>query len=144
MSPLDVFLNAHGHMRKAGSGWRGSCPACKTSARSVALSVAEGNTGALLVKCFAGDCEPAAICAAIGLDLADLFPGPLVGHQQNKPRRRGLLTAGEALRLLSFEAQLVAVAAGNMANGVALSDSDRPRLAEACNRIEGILREVQA
>lgn len=144
MSALDRFLSAHGNMRKNGGGWRGNCPACGTSARSTALSVAEGTTGALLVKCFAGGCEPEAICAALGLAMTDLFPEALTAHHHPGPRRRGLLTAGEALRALKFEAELAAVAAGNLANGIVLSDGDRVRLATACNRIEVLYQEVQA
>lgn len=145
MSALDMFLSAHGRMRCNGNGWRGPCPACKTSERSVALSVAEADSGTVLLKCFAGGCDPAAICSALGLDISDLFPERLnAPHHPAQRWHRGLLSAGEALRALKFEAEFAAIAAGNLANGVPLSDRDRQRLAQACNRIENLYREVRA
>ena len=42
------------------------------------LSITEGEDGLVLMHCFAG-CEPAAILGAIGLRLADLFPGEKEG-----------------------------------------------------------------
>jgi len=48
------------------------CPAHEDSRAS--LSVTEAGDGRLLVHCHAG-CEPQAICAALGVKLADLFPG---------------------------------------------------------------------
>lgn len=52
--------------------------------------------------------------------------------QQHKPSP---LTPRQALEVLSFEANLAAVAAGNVARGVALSDADLSRLRTASNRI---------
>ena len=54
------------------------CPAHEDSRAS--LSVKEAGDGKLLVHCHAG-CEPEAICAALGVKLADLFNG--------KPHRNG-------------------------------------------------------
>lgn len=48
------------------------CPAHEDSRAS--LSVSEASDGKLLLKCFAG-CTAEAICAALGVKLADLFPG---------------------------------------------------------------------
>lgn len=43
-----------------------------------------------------------------------------------------------ALEVLSFEATLAAVAAGNIARGLALTESDRKRLLTAANRINKV------
>jgi hypothetical protein len=51
------------------------------------------------------------------------------------------LSPRQALSVLAFEATLVAVAAGNVANGVTLSDTDRSRLMAAANRVN-TLREA--
>ena len=51
-------------------------------------------------------------------------------HQKPAP-----LPPRAALEVLCFEATLTAVAAGNLANGVALTDTDRTRLVAAANRI---------
>ncbi|WP_157270923.1 CHC2 zinc finger domain-containing protein [Azohydromonas aeria] len=65
----------------------------------------------------------------------------------NKPHRSPAKPAGlsprMALEVLAFEALTVAVAAGNLAQGVALTDNDRQRLTLAAGRInllaEGVL-----
>lgn len=46
-----------------------------------------------------------------------------------------------ALEVLGFESLVVAVAAGNLAHGLTLTDADRQRVATAANRI-GRLREI--
>ena len=43
-----------------------------------------------------------------------------------------------ALSVIAFESMLAAVAAGNLANGVALTDADRARLMVAANRINRV------
>ena len=48
------------------------------------------------------------------------------------------LPARAALQVLAFEATLAAVAAGNVARGVALSDADRERLMVSAGRINRI------
>ena len=44
-----------------------------------------------------------------------------------------------ALSVIAYESTLAAVAAGNMANGVALTDADRARLMVAANRINRLV-----
>lgn len=143
MSALDRFLNAHGGMRKTGDRYRGACLACNASNKTT-LSISEGRDGTLLVKCFKGGCDAEAIAGSVGLALQDLFPDRLSGHHVKGPRRRGLLSANEALDLLKFEAELTTVAAGNLAHGVALSDQDRHRLLQACSRIASLYAEVRS
>lgn len=55
--------------------------------------------------------------------------------KQHRPRP---LPAIEAIRVLAFESTLTAVAAGNIANGVILTDNDRARLQVAAQRITKI------
>ena len=52
--------------------------------------------------------------------------------QQFKPTP---LSPRQALSVMAFESMLAAVAAGNLANGVKLTDADRARLLVAANRI---------
>ena len=51
------------------------------------------------------------------------------------------LPARQALEVLNVEANLVAIAAGNVANGVVLTEADRQRLFTAAARIHTIARE---
>ncbi|MDL9998265.1 CHC2 zinc finger domain-containing protein [Variovorax sp. J22P240] len=47
-------------------------------------------------------------------------------------------TARDALSVCAFELSLAAICAGNMAQGVALSDDDRARLCTCANRVQNI------
>ena len=57
-------------------------------------------------------------------------------------RRPATLTPREALVALHFEMLVVWVSAGNLANGIELSDVDRDRLNLAAKRIDGLMQEV--
>jgi Protein of unknown function (DUF3987) len=71
MTPVELLLSKLPTAKKAGKGWSARCPAHED--RRASLSVSAGDNGTALVKCHAG-CETAAILAAAGLKLADLFP----------------------------------------------------------------------
>lgn len=63
-------------------------------------------------------------------------------NRRRPAERRTFLSAVEALAALDFEAQLVAVAAENLAQGLPFTDEDRARLLIAWARIQYIVREV--
>ncbi|MDO8262191.1 MAG: CHC2 zinc finger domain-containing protein [Gallionella sp.] len=79
--------------------------------------------------------------AAHGLDFISAAKALGAWHDDGKPsapQRPKPLPAGDALRVLAFECQLAAIAAGNIANGVQLTDIDRARLLVASQRITTI------
>jgi hypothetical protein len=98
--------------------WVAKCPAHED--RSPSLSIREHQDGRWLMHCFAG-CDVHDICAAIGIELADLFPEPL--YHRAKPSQIRV-TAADALACLSREAGIVAIAAADLAEGRAV-DTDR-------------------
>lgn len=59
----------------------------------------------------------------------------------SKPRRPKPLSANQAIQVLAFESLLTYVAAGNIAHGVQLSDTDRARLLVASQRIQAVAGE---
>jgi hypothetical protein len=65
------FLGLLQKVKHNGDGFVADCPACNDTKQH--LSVAEGNDGKILIKCFKG-CETSAILQAMGLGLKDLFP----------------------------------------------------------------------
>lgn len=71
MTPLELLLSKLPGKKKSGSGWSARCPAHDD--RHASLSVSTGDDGRVLLRCHAG-CDTAAIVAALGLGLADLFP----------------------------------------------------------------------
>ena len=136
-APIDLILPLLTKVRPRQPGqWSACCPAHED--RSPSLSVRQTPDGSILVHCFGG-CGPEAVVAALGLQLRALYPPRQVNGTEPKRQPR-LLTAGQALELLQTEATLIAVAAGNIANGVRLTQHDLARLLVAAGRV-GWLRE---
>jgi hypothetical protein len=69
------------HARPSRGGFSARCPAHRD--RGPSLSIREGNDGRVLLHCFA-NCTVESICAALGIQLADLFSKP--GTFEPKPR----------------------------------------------------------
>lgn len=136
MDAIETLLTRLDAVRKAGKGWIARCPAHEDGSPS--LSVAGGDDGRVLLRCFGG-CTAAEIVAAVGLELADLFP------QRMKPttpdQQRALRTAAResewkaALRVLDREATVVLIAAGAIERGEVFTDDARQRLITATQRI---------
>lgn len=61
--------------------------------------------------------------------------------EDGRPAKLTTLSASRALALLERESLLVAVAAANVAQGVALSDDDKARVLQAAGRIAAIREE---
>ena len=138
----DAMLSRLDKVRKRSADqWSARCPAHDDKAPS--LSVREMPDGRVLLRCFAG-CAADEVVGAVGLDLFDLFPPKLDGHRVAPLRRRGLLTAAQALDLLHAEAQFVGVIASNIADGVAIDDDDRARTLKAAGRIAYLRDEAMA
>lgn len=79
--------------------------------------------------------------AAHGVDFVNAAKalGAWVDDGKPEPRRKPTpLPPRAALEVLSFEAMVTAVAAGNVARGLALTNKDRERLMTAANRINKI------
>lgn len=76
MTTDDVLSRLEG-IKRNGSGWIARCPAHED--RSPSLSVGEGDDGRVLLHCQAG-CETSAVCAALGLEVADLMPPKTHGN----------------------------------------------------------------
>ncbi len=71
MSAVRRLLDRLPSAKPAGRGWKALCPAHEDTRPS--LSIASGDGGRVLVKCFAG-CETTAVMEALGLGLEDLMP----------------------------------------------------------------------
>lgn len=121
--------------------WRAICPVCGER-NSSTLSIGVNAEGAALLKCWKLGCDAESICAALGLEVSDLFP-PRELHGPPMQRRR-LLTAAQALDLLHDESQLIALCGSNIAHGVELTDTDRDRCLTAAGRVAYLADEVRA
>jgi hypothetical protein len=79
---MDLIAKLQG-VTKCAEGWGAKCPAHKDQQAS--LSVAHRN-GKWLLNCHAG-CTAAAICAAISIELKDLFDPPRKGKSERSPEQ---------------------------------------------------------
>ena len=140
--PIDLVLARLDNPRPSGRNrWRCVCPSC--GGNKSALSVGIGDDDAVLLRCWKG-CDAAAVVGSLGLQLHELFPPQLSGHGSAPMRRRGMLTAGQAMEVTAFECLLVWTAASNLANGHALTADDLERLGIAAQRIQSLAAEVRA
>lgn len=111
------------------------CPA--HADKSPSLSIREMSDGRVLLKCFAG-CETENVLSAVGMTFRDIMPERLGDF----PRVRPAFTAGDALRALAHEAGVVAIAAGTLSDGQALSPEDHARVCVSAGRIGAALEFV--
>jgi hypothetical protein len=105
--------------------WIACCPAHGDLHPS--LSIRELPDGRVLLHDFGG-CDVGDICAAIGLDLSDLYPARLETDEGRAARERQAFSAADALRCLSTEGSLLAVCAQALARGNTLDEKTRHAL----------------
>src|SRR5262249_21156950 len=71
-TPIESVLSRLQAVKKTANGWDARCPAHDDQKPSLGIAVTEDGT--VLLKCRSQGCTVEAICKAIGLNLADLFP----------------------------------------------------------------------
>lgn len=133
--PLDKVLPRLERVRRVAPGkWMASCPTRED--RSPSLSIRELDDGRVLLYDFGG--EPVEdICAAIGIEIGDLFPDD---RTQHTPAQRRQWNAHELLQLAQFEASIVAIIATDMLAG---SAPDMDRLLTASGRLTTVLDAIE-
>ena len=95
---VDEFLGLGDleRVKRNGAGWTARCPAHED--RTPSLSIREGDDGRILIRCHAG-CTADKVCAALGLRLSDLFPGPPIDWSRFTPRTPEERQAAELRKL---------------------------------------------
>jgi hypothetical protein len=71
MQPIEKVLAHLPSHKRSGKGFKACCPAHED--RNPSLAISEADDGTVLLNCFAG-CAADEVVAALGLDMADLFP----------------------------------------------------------------------
>jgi hypothetical protein len=113
------------------------CPAHQD--RSPSLTIRAEEDGRILLHCHAG-CETAAVMGAVGLELKDLFPEPL--SREFLPKIHAPFSPFDALKCLTQESAVVAIAAADIVAGRPLDDEDLARIATAAGRIATALEVI--
>lgn len=120
--------------------WRTT--SCDFHGGSDSMRINTGTGGWVCMACNArGGDVLAHFMAAHGLDFisaAQTLGAWDDNGQPNKPHRPKPLPASAAIQVLAFESTLTAIAAGNIAHGNPLTDTDRARLNVAAQRINHI------
>ena len=131
-APVDTLLARLERVKQTAPGqWRARCPAHEN--KGLTLSIAEADSGAALVHCFAG-CGAADVLASVGLQLSDLYPpDELIKARRYDTRPRKDLRA--TLHQISYSSTVVEVAAEQIHAGKALSSEDLRELRAACHTI---------
>lgn len=130
MSAADKLLSRLQRVKRTGPGrWIASCPTRED--RHPSLAIRELDDGRVLVHDFGGD-DVASILAAVGLDLADLFPDrpSQFGSRVARP-----FNASDVLALVSFESRVAVVVCSDVLRSKAVSEEDFNRLLTAAQRL---------
>ncbi len=94
----------------------------------------------IILKCWKG-CGALDVLTTLGLDWGALFPDR---PKDNRIRRSPPIPYREALVGIDFEAAVVAIVAGRLEQGIALTTADLDRLALAAQRIDAARRITRA
>jgi hypothetical protein len=103
------------------------------------LSVREGEDGRVLVHCFGG-CSVDQILVAVGMDMNDLFPPKREWSAPTAKAMKPRFYASDLMRIVSFEALVVMIAASDLSKGKKLNDRDMERMKLSCERIQEVAR----
>lgn len=117
--------------------WSCKCPSHED--RSPSLTIRVVPDGRILLHCFAG-CDTESVMATIGLTVSDLFPEPLT--RERLPKIHAPFSALDALKALTAESAVVAIAASDIAEGKPQSAGDADRVCLAAGRIATALEAV--
>ncbi len=139
-TPSEALLPRLENVREQGPGrWLACCPAHDD--RNPSLSIRETGDGTLLLKCWAG-CGAADVVAAVNLGLSELFPNRGNDHLRGPTGRTQRWVPRDVLRAVATEALICVMAAEDLAQGVALLESEVDRLHTAVSRLNAAAREV--
>jgi hypothetical protein len=132
MSQIEQLLGFLSRVRQTGRGrWIACCPAHDDVSPS--MSLRETDDGVILLHCFAG-CSAHEITAAIGLDMANLFPQR--DEQHFHKGKHKAIPAADILLALRSELTVGYLILRQVRDGKPIQQKDLDRLLVAINRIE--------
>jgi len=113
--PVSTVLERLEAVKPTGDGrWMARCPAHDD--RKPSLSVARGENGRVLLKCFAG-CEVGDICAAMGMEARDLCPRDVAATTSAKAQRSRTRSPKRVYRTPEAAAQAISRRVGGKLAG---------------------------
>lgn len=137
--PLQRLLSRLERVREtAGGQYLACCPAHDDGTPS--LSIRETGDGTILLHCFAL-CPAIDVLAAVGMELADLFPNYARLGSGKKGRGKRRINPLNLLRALDRESLVVVIIASDVKQHREIDKASFERLALAASRI-GAVREL--
>ena len=119
--PVDCILaRLEKVIPKGQNKWAACCPA--HSDKTPSLSIARGDDGRALLKCWAG-CSAADVVDAMGLTMADLFPQS-EQHHTRPGRQRIYPDYRMILRMISHELTVIVISADRICGGRKIDNHD--------------------
>ena len=140
MTPVERMLEKLTKVKGGKGRWTACCPAHND--RGPSLAIRELEDGRVLIHCFAG-CETLSIVQALGMDMTDLFPPDSKRREYPVEGKKGLkpaFFASDLMRIISFEALVVAICAYDMSQGKKIGEVDRERMKLSQQRIEEAMK----
>lgn len=141
-TPAELILSRLQGVRANGPGrWMARCPA--HSDRTASLSVRETDDGRVLLNCFGG-CSVDEITAAVGLDLASLYP-----RECRSDRHRAAHSSVPTIHWRDFVSALrdvltaLLLAADDIAEGIELSEADLSFIKDRASRVRDLIELVE-
>ena len=129
---VDTLLSRLEGVKRTGDGRHvARCPAHESKS-GASLAIRELDDGRILLHDFGG-CDVHSVLAAVGLDMAALFPEREMQH--GRPERRPF-PAADVLRCVAFESLIVATAGTALLGGRPFTDVDRKRMMVAVARLQ--------
>lgn len=139
--PIDRVLSRLERVKRTGPDrWIARCPAHDD--RRPSLSIHEAEDRKVLLKCWSG-CSAQAVTEALGLSLADLFPGDRRSlHESGTGSMRRTFDYRDALTGIAHEATVARLIIEAVNRGDEMDTESLDRLALAEQRISDALQSV--
>jgi len=139
--PVDQILPRLEKVTSKGKDkWSATCPAHPD--KNPSLSIARGDDGRALVKCWGG-CSAADVVSAMGLTMSDLFPQS-EQHHAHPGKKRIYPDYRMILKMISHELAVIMIAADRACNGQKINDRDLDVVGRAAGNIRRALEVSNA
>lgn len=116
--------------------WVACCPVHDDHTPSLGIKLTDD--GKILCKCFGCQAGGPEVIQAVGMNISDLFP-PSPENENYTRQKRTLISAETILKVLAYEANIISLAACDIANGAPIGKDDAKRILLANERIRNAL-----